>query len=392
MKIAILSRGRDIYSTRRLVEAARARGHDVRVLDTLRFSFVIEGRSPQLYLGGRKLPRYDAVIPRIGASITFFGTAVVRQFEQLGVFTLNSSHAISVSRDKLRSLQVLSRHDIGMPATAFARDRDDVIPAIKRVGGAPVIIKVLEGTQGVGVILADTDTIAEAIVETLQSARQNVLIQKFVAESKGRDIRALVVGDRVVAAMRRSAREGEYRSNVHRGGRMTPLQLDEVYERTAVRAAQIMGLRVAGVDMLEAADGPKVMEVNSSPGLEGIESATGVDVAGAIIRHVEEQATFPDVDLRQRLTLKSGYGVAEFPLTPDSPLVGKTIAASGLRNRDVIVLNITRQSLAIPNPRGSRELLAGDVLLCFGKLLTLKTLVPVPPPKPKKPRKLKQSS
>jgi ribosomal protein S6--L-glutamate ligase len=384
MKIAILSRSPKCYSTRRLKEAAVARGHDAKVLNTMRFSIYVEGHKPWLTFRGKPLTTYDAVVPRIGASITFFGTAIVRQFEQMGVFSLSSSHAISVSRDKLRSMQVLSRHDIGMPATAFVRDRRDVLDAIERVGGAPVIIKVLEGTQGIGVILADSVKIAEAIIETLQSAKQNVLVQKFVAESKGRDIRAFVVGDRVVAAMRRSAQPGEYRSNVHRGGSTTKVELDEIYQRTAVHAAQILGLRVAGVDMLEGTDGPQIMEVNSSPGLEGIEGASGVDVAGEMIALLEEQAQFPEVDVRQRLTLKSGYSVVEISVTADSELVGKTIAESQVRERDILILSINRQGLAIPNPRGSRDIMAGDVLLCFGKALTLKSLIPPPKSTPRR--------
>ncbi len=389
MKIALLSRNANIYSSRRLRETAVARGHVVRVLDVLKFSIGVEHSSPELFYKGKPLSGYDGVIPRIGASITFYGTAVVRQFEQMGVFTLNSSHAISVSRDKLRSLQALSRHNIGLPPTQFVRDGRDVLPAIERIGGVPVIVKVLEGTQGIGVILAENEQIAEAIVETLQSAKQNTLIQKFVTESKGRDVRAFVVGDRVIAAMRRTAKPGEFRSNVHRGGRTEKVELADEFIHAAVHAAQIMGLRVAGVDMLETEAGPQVLEVNSSPGLEGIERATGVDVAGAIIEHLEEQVQFPEIDLRQKLTLKSGYGVAEFPVPPDSDLIGKTLADTGLRNRDVVVLNITRQGLVIPNPRGSREILAGDVLLCFGKLLTLKALVPPMKPRPKKIRKKK---
>ena len=246
MKLVILSRARHSYSTRRLREAALSRGHQVRVLDTLRFSMAVEEGHPQLFYRDRPLSRYDAVIPRVGASVTFYGTAVVRQFEQMGVFTLSSSHAISVSRDKLRSLQVLSRHNIGIPPTVFVRDRQSVIPAIERLGGAPVIVKVLEGTQGVGVILADTMKVAQAIIETLHGAKQNVLIQKFVKESRGRDIRAFVVGGHVIAAMRRVAQGDEFRSNVHRGGRTEAVQLDSEYERTAIHAAQIMGLRVAG--------------------------------------------------------------------------------------------------------------------------------------------------
>jgi len=385
LKIAILSRNPRSYSTLRLREACLQRGHHAKVLNTLRFSMKVEQGQPKLFFRNRQLSRYDAVIPRIGASITFYGTAVIRQFEQMGVFILNSSTAISVSRDKLRSIQILSRHNIGVPPTAFVRDRGSVMHAIELVGGAPVIIKLLEGTQGIGVILAENNKIAEAIVETLQSARQNVLIQKFVSESRGRDIRAFVVGDRVVAAMRRSAVGEEFRSNVHRGGRAEAIELDPAYERVAIHAAQIMGLRVAGVDMLEGAEGPQILEVNSSPGLEGIETATGIDVAGIIVENLEEQVMFPEVDLRQRLTVKSGYGVAEFTVVPESELSGKTLRESGLRDRDVQVLSIVRGSLIIPNPRGDRQILPGDVLLCFGKTITLKSYFP--PPRERKVRK-----
>lgn len=376
MKIAILSRNPDAYSTRRLREACTERGHRVKVLNTLRFSMGIEKGDPKLFFRSQPLSRYDAVIPRIGASITMYGTAVVRQFEQMGVFTLNSSNAISVSRDKLRSIQILSRHEIGIPATAFARNRQSVLHAIDQVGGAPVIIKLLEGTQGIGVILADTVKIAEAIIETLQSARQNVLIQKFVQESRGRDVRAFVVGDRVVAAMRRYASGEEFRANVHRGGHTEPVSLDASYEKIAIHAAQIMGLRVAGVDMMETKDGPQVLEVNSSPGLEAIEQTTNIDVASAIVEHLEEQVQFPELDVRQRLTLKSGYGVAEFAVSPDSELAGKTLREVGLRDRDVQVLSITRGSVILPAPRGDRQILPGDILLCFGKHITLKSYIP----------------
>jgi ribosomal protein S6--L-glutamate ligase len=376
MKIAILSRGPRLYSTRRLKQAALDRGHDVKVLNTMMFSIMVEQGKPGLHYRGRALSSYDAVIPRIGASITFYGTAVVRQFEQMGVFSLASSHAITVSRDKLRSSQVLARHDVGMPPTVFVRDKEQVIQAINSVGGAPVVIKVLEGTQGVGVILADSSKVAQAIVETLQMARQNVLIQKFVKESKGRDLRAFVVGDRVVAAMRRVAQGDEFRSNVHRGGRAEPVKLPPDYEKTAIHAAQILGLRVAGVDMLEGGDGPKIMEVNSSPGLEGIEAATGIDVARAIIEHLEQSVLFPDLDIRQRLTLKSGYGVAEVPVSRESVFVGQSLRDTGLRGRDVIVLSIIRGSVSIPNPHGGETILAGDRLLCFGKTLTLSTMIP----------------
>jgi ribosomal protein S6--L-glutamate ligase len=379
MKIAILSRGPKLYSTTRLKEAAQRRGHEVRVVDTLKFSMVVEQNRPGLLYRGRPLSGYDAIVPRIGASITFYGTAVVRQFEQMGVITLASSHAISVARDKLRSIQVLSRHNIGIPPTVFVRRSTQIATALERVGGAPVIIKVLEGTQGVGVILAESTKTAQAIVETLQLAHQNVLLQQFIKESRGRDLRAFVVGDRVVAAMRRTAEGDEFRSNMHRGGRAERVHLSPEYETTAIRAAQILGLRVAGVDMLEADDGPKVMEVNSSPGLRGIEEATRVDVASAIVEHLEEQVLFPELDIRQRLTLKSGYGVAEIPIDRASKLANARLRDSGLREREVAVLSILRGSVTIPNPTDDREILPGDTLLCFGKLLTMKTMLPAQP-------------
>ncbi|RJP41213.1 MAG: 30S ribosomal protein S6--L-glutamate ligase [Phycisphaerales bacterium] len=376
MKIAILSRSPKFYSTARLRQAATGRGHTVRILDTMKFAISLEERNPDLYYKGRPVSHFDAVLPRIGASITYYGTAVVRQFEQMGVFCANTALGISHSRDKLRCLQILSRHDVGIPDTAFVRDKDDVLPAIERVGGAPVIVKLLEGTQGVGVILAEDRKIAEAIIETLQSAKQNVLIQKFVAESKGKDIRAFVVGDRVVAAMRRSATGPEFRSNVHRGGSTEAMTLDAAYQEAAVRAAQIVGLRIAGVDMLEGHEGPQIMEVNSSPGLEGIEKATNIDVAGAIIDYVSDQVAFPEMDVRQRLTVSRGYGVAEIRIASKSELAGKTIAESGLRERDVSVLTLNRGKRVIANPRESRRLRAGDRLLCFGRLEMMRTLIP----------------
>ena len=376
MKLAILSRAPRSYSTRCLKEAAVDRGHQVKVLDTLRFSLEVNHGAPDLFYGSKHLTEYDAVIPRIGASVTYFGTAVVRQFEQLDVYTPSSSNGIVNSRDKLRALQILSRHDIGLPHTAFVRRKQDVLPAIERVGGAPVIIKLLEGTQGVGVILADSIKVAEAIIETLQSTKQNVLIQKFVGESAGRDIRAFVVGDRVVAAMRRVAQGGDFRSNVHRGGSAEPVELDAAYRETAIRSAQILGLKVAGVDMLEGKDGPQVMEVNSSPELQGIESVTKLDIAGAVIDFIEGQVSFPELDVRQRLTVSVGYGVTECHVGEQSHLVGLTIIDSGLRAKDVVVLSLHRGHKVIPNPRGDRVLEANDRLLCFGKLEAMRDLVP----------------
>ena len=376
MKLAILSRNPRCYSTRRLKEAAVSRGHTVRALNTLRFAIEVEAGSPRLFFHGSELSSYDAVLPRIGASITYFGLAVVRQFEQMDVFCANSSNGIMNSRDKLRSMQFLSRHEIGIPPTTFVRDHRDVLPAITRVGGAPVIIKLLEGTQGIGVILADSVKIAEAIIETLHSTNHNVLVQKFIAESRGRDIRAIVVGDRVVAAMRRTASGDEFRSNVHRGGTAEAVELPASFHETAIRAAQIMGLRIAGVDLLEGTDGPLVLEVNSSPGLEGIEGATGLDVAGAMIDYISAMVSFPEIDLRQRLTVSSGYGVAEVYIPEGSGLVGSTVAGSGLRERDVVVLSLSRGTTVIPIPRASREIAAGDRMLCFGRLDSLRDLVP----------------
>jgi|TARA_R110002073_G_scaffold336304_1_gene532036 ribosomal protein S6--L-glutamate ligase len=368
------------------VEAAEQRGIKAKVLNTLKFAIDLAEGEPDLYYRSKQLSDYDGVLPRIGASITYFGTAVVRQFEQMDVFCANSSAGISNSRDKLRSLQILSRHQIGIPKTTFVRDRKDILPAIERVGGSPVIIKLLEGTQGVGVILAENVKVAEAIIETLQSTKQNVLVQQFVAESRGKDIRAFVIGDRVVAAMRRVAVGNEFRSNVHRGGQTEAVVLDETYAETAVRAAQIMGLRVAGVDMLEGTNGPQVMEVNSSPGLEGIESATKLDIAGAIIDYMSAQVDFPEVDVRQRLTVSRGYGVTELHVRDGSDYVGKTIDESGLPELDINVLTLYRGTTVIPNPRLKRTLEPHDRLLCFGKLEAMRGMVPEKVRKQRRPK------
>ena len=346
------------------------------MLNTLRFAIDLSKDEPDLQFRGRPLSTYDAVLPRIGNSITYFGTAVVRQFEQMDVFTPNTANGISTARDKLRATQVLSRHGIGMPATAFVRNRADVRPAIEHVGGAPVVIKLLEGTQGIGVILAPQVKVAEAIIETLHSTNQNVLIQQFIAESRGRDIRALVVGDRVVAAMRRTAEGDEFRSNVHRGGSVEAVDLSPEYVRTAVRSAQIMGLRVAGVDMLEGNDGPLVMEVNSSPGLQGIESATKLDVAGAIIDYISHEVAFPDIDVRQRLAVSTGYGVAELVVHAGADVVGSTLGESGILDKDITVLTLNRGATVIPNPRSKQVLEAGDRLLCFGKMEEMRSMTP----------------
>lgn len=386
MKLTILSRAPKCYSTRRLVEAAKSKGHDVLVRDPLRFAIDIDQGDPDLFYKGKSISVPDAVLPRIGTSVTRYGTTVLRQFEQMDVYTPNTSAGIGNSRDKLRSLQILSRHNIGIPTTAYVSNKADVSDAIDRVGGTPVIIKLIEGTQGVGVILADKPEIAKAIIETLHSAQQNVLIQKFVAESKGKDVRAFVINDRVVGAIRRTAQGQEFRSNVHRGGVATAIQLDEAYESAAVRAAQIMGLKVCGVDMLEGKDGPQIMEINSSPGLEGIEGATGLDIAGEIIAFISDQANMPDIDLRQRLTISRGYGVTDIIIHEGSNLVGKTLLQTGLRDEDVVVLTLKRGESVISNPKSSREIQAGDTLLCYGKVENMKKMLI---DRPERKRKIK---
>ena len=291
MHLVILSRQAELYSTRALFQAAARRGHEVRVLDTLQFDIRVSRRNPELFYGGGPLGPYDAVIPRIGASITVFGLAVVRQFEMMGVYCLNESQAIARSRDKLRCLQILSRHDIGLPPTVYTRQADHVAGCMERVDGPPVVVKLLQGTQGIGVVLAESTAAAASVIEAFHGLDQDILIQKFIKEANGADIRALVVGRKVVAAMRRQAVGGEFRSNIHRGGTAKKIRLPADYRRTALAAARVLGLRVAGVDMIESEEGPMVMEVNSSPGLEGIERTTGVDVAGLVIEQIEREVT-----------------------------------------------------------------------------------------------------
>lgn len=290
MRIALLCRNPDLYSHRRLVEAAEARGHEIDVLDTLRIYMNITSHRPALHYRGEQLPTYDAVIPRIGTSITAYGTAVVRQFEMTGAWTLAESVAINRSRDKLRSLQLLSREGIGLPVTAFAHDTRQLDDLLDMVGGEPVVIKLLEGTQGVGVVLAETRRSAKSVIEAFRGAKVNILVQEFIKEAGGADIRTIVVGGKVVAAMKRQGGEGEFRSNLHRGGGASKIKITPEERATAVRAAKIMGLHVCGVDMLRSNHGPVVMEVNSSPGLEGIEGATGFDIAGQIIDLIEKTA------------------------------------------------------------------------------------------------------
>jgi ribosomal protein S6--L-glutamate ligase len=290
MKIALLSRNRRLYSTRRLIEAAEQRGHDVQVIDVLRCYMNIVPHSPEIHYKGQKLEGFDAIVPRIGASVTYYGTAVVRQFEMMGAYTLNESVAITRSRNKLRALQLLARKGIGMPVTGFAHAPDDTHDLIQLVGGAPMVVKLTEGTQGVGVVLCETDKAAESVIDAFRGLDAYFLVQEFIEEARGADIRCFVIGGKVVAAMMRQARPGEFRSNLHRGGTASSVKITPEERSTAVRAAKILGLNVAGVDILRSNHGPVVMEVNSSPGLEGIEHATGVDIAGLIIGFVEKNA------------------------------------------------------------------------------------------------------
>jgi ribosomal protein S6--L-glutamate ligase len=292
MKIGVLSRKKDLYSTRRLVEAAQQRGHDVRVVDPLKCYMGVTSHNPTIHFKGEKLEDFDAIIPRIGASVTFYGTAVVRQFEMMDVYCLNESVAISRSRDKLRSMQLLARKGIGLPVTGFAHHPDNTEDLLGIVGGAPVVIKLLEGTQGMGVVLAETKNACESVIDAFRELEAYFLVQEYIADAAHSDIRCFVVGDKVIASMMRRAREGEFRSNLHRGGRAESIKITPEERSIATRAAKILGLNVAGVDLMRSKHGPLVLEVNSSPGLEGIEKTSGKDIAATIIEFLEKNA-FP---------------------------------------------------------------------------------------------------
>ena len=290
MKIGILSTNPKLYSTRRLVEAGNERGHTMRIIDHRRCYMNITSHNPGIHYKGEAITDIDAIIPRIGASISFYGTAVVRQFEMMGVYSVNESVAITRSRDKLRASQLLARKGIGLPVTGFANSPDDTDDLLNFVGGAPVVIKLLEGTQGVGVVLAETKKAAESVIEAFRGLKANFMVQEYIKEAGGADIRCLVIGDKVVAAMKRQGKEGEFRSNLHRGGSASLIKITPEERSTAVRSARVMGLNVAGVDLLRSNHGPVVLEVNSSPGLEGIENATSKNVAGTIIEFIEKNA------------------------------------------------------------------------------------------------------
>jgi len=387
LSIAVLTSKRQSYSVRRLIEEGRKRGHRMRALDPMAFSILLDYDEPMLHYKSKPLSKYDAVIPRVASSSAQFGAAVVRQFEQMGVFCANSSNAIFTSRDKFRASQTMTKRGIGIPRTAFVADPSAVEGAVDYLGGAPVVVKLVTGSQGIGVTLAEHRQTAIALVDMLQSLGSETLMQSFISESRGRDIRAFVVDGRVVAAMRRTAVGDEFRSNIHRGASAQAVDLSEEYREAALRAAQVIGLRVAGVDILEGNDGPMVIEVNSSPGLEGIEGATGIDVAGTILDFVERECHLPEFDIRQRLRMAHGYGILEVGIGPKSPLVDRSIGGSELAVPEIRVLTVTRGGGAIPLPKDDFVFQAGDEAVVFGPTEMLRSLAPLRgrkrrPPKP----------
>jgi ribosomal protein S6--L-glutamate ligase len=376
LSIAVLTTRSKSYSVKRILEVGRSRGHRMRAYDPAHFAILLDQDEPTLTYRGKPVGGIDAVIPRVSAHASPFGVAVVRHFEQMGIFCANSSQSMLASRDKFRATQTMTRKGIGLPRTAFVAETGGVAGALDYVGGAPVVVKLIEGTQGVGVTLAEHRQTAMALVDMLHSANQNVLMQAFVAESRGKDIRAFVVDGKVVAAMRRTALGDEFRSNLHRGGSAEPVELDEQYKGAAVRAAQVLGLRIAGVDILESDRGPLVIEVNSSPGLEGIEGATDVDVAGAIVEFVESECHLPEIDLRQRLAMAHGHGIVELKVAPESALSGRSIADSPLGNEAVRVLTVSHGASITPLPRAAHVMQTGDVLVVFGPSALLRDLAP----------------
>ncbi len=371
LRLAILSRGPRLYSTRRLAEEARKRGLDPYIADPMKFSlFVADGRIDILHNG--EPFNYDAVIPRIGHSITKHGVAVLRHLEQLGIWTANTGAGILQSRDKLHASQILARNRIPVPRTTYVRDIIDVETAVDFVGGLPVVIKVTQGTQGQGVFLRHTIRESRNLVQGLLLTGRAVLIQEYIAESHGKDIRALVVGDRVVASMRRKARGREFRSNYHLNGTVEKVDLPPEFEEAACRAARVLGLHIAGVDLLEARDGPLVLEVNSSPGLEGIEKASGVNVAGEIIDYVTSETAFSEVDLDQLLRTVPGSGVLSLQIKNHPQLVGQPLADLFNSSSKIPVFALSRDNSLLWNPSDDIQLRYEDVLICYGELTELR--------------------
>ena len=371
LKLAVLSRGPRLYSTRRLVQEAKLRGIDVEVTDPMKFSLFVDDGAIDIHYAGEPFA-HDAVIPRIGHSITKHGVAVLRHMEQLGIWTANTGQGILQSRDKLHASQILARNKIPVPKTTYVRDSIDVEPAIDFVGGLPVVIKVTQGTQGQGVFLRHTVHESRSLIQGLLLTGKSVLVQEYIAESHGKDIRALVVGDRVVAAMRRRARGREFRSNYHLNGTVEKVEINQEFEQQAVRAARVLGLNIAGVDLLEGANGPLVLEVNSSPGLEGIEKASGVNVAGAIIDYVTSEAVFSEVDLDQLLRTVPGSGVISIQLRNHPSMVGNEISDLFVYDDNVQLIGLSRDSNVIWNPKLDTALRYDDVVICYGELNQLR--------------------
>ena len=371
LKLAVLSRGPRLYSTRRLVQEAKIRGIDVEVTDPMKFSLFVDDGAIDIHYSGEPFT-HDAVIPRIGHSITKHGVAVLRHMEQLGIWTANSGQGILQSRDKLHASQILARNKIPVPKTTYVRDIIDVEPAIDFVGGLPVVIKVTQGTQGQGVFLRHTVHESRSLIQGLLLTGKAVLVQEYIAESHGKDIRALVVGDRVVAAMRRKARGREFRSNYHLNGTVEKVEISEEFEEQAVRAARVLGLNVAGVDLLESNNGPLVLEVNSSPGLEGIEKASGVNVAGAIIDYVMSETAFSEVDLDQLLRTVPGSGVLSLQLRNHPMMVGNKIADLFKSTYEIPVFALSRDNKLLWNPEPDVQLRYDDVIICYGELNQLR--------------------
>ena len=371
LKLAVLSRGPRLYSTRRLVQEAKLRGIDVEVTDPMKFSLFVDDGAIDIHYAGEPFT-HDAVIPRIGHSITKHGVAVLRHMEQLGIWTANTGQGILQSRDKLHASQILARNKIPVPKTTYVRDSIDVEPAIDFVGGLPVVIKVTQGTQGQGVFLRHTVHESRSLIQGLLLTGKSVLVQEYIAESHGKDIRALVVGDRVVAAMRRKARGREFRSNYHLNGTVEKVEISEEFEQQAVRAARVLGLNIAGVDLLEGNNGPLDLEVNSSPGLEGIEKASGVNVAGEIIDYVTSEAAFSEVDLDQLLRTVPGSGVISLQLRNHPLMVGKKISDLFIYDDDVPLIALSRDSNVIWNPKLDTQLRYDDVVICYGELNLLR--------------------
>lgn len=372
MRFGILSRGPRLFSTRRLVDEGRARGLDVRVVDPLLLTLGIADDDLQVTLRGHPI-HFDAVLPRIGYSITRHGVAVLRHFERQGVTCVNSSQAVLRSRDKLHATQALSRHGITMPRTVYVRDPRDIDSAIQRVGGESVVVKVTEGTQGNGVILCHNPPEARRIVEAMLRTGVNVIIQQYIRESHGTDVRMLVVGDEVVAAMRRRSRGDEFRSNYHLNGTVERFKPPEEYVRTALDAARILGLNVAGVDLLDGRDGPLLLEVNSSPGLQGIEEASEVNVASKIIEYVIESSHFSPANLEPLMRSRKGHGVLRLPIPSSAGVVGKSLEAMFSDFESMPAFALVRHSSLIWQPPSNTLIEGGDELLCFGPLRSLRT-------------------